>query len=539
VSVLASGSVTRSYVCSFTSNPDSGTNTASATWEGGAAFTPDGSASGTAAYAFGAPTKLVNQTVTVGDSFEGTLGTLIATDSAPFISGTFTYSRTVSGVGGTCTMYDNTATIVETDQTSGQSVKVCVGVDLTVSKTTKPGYTRTYNWHITKNVDKTLVKQVGGTATFTYTVVASETGFTDSSWQVTGTITVTNPNDWEVITANVADTIDNGGTCAVSGGSNVSVPAGKSITLNYLCMFTSDPGSGTNTATVTWNSGTFFTPDGAATGTAPYAFGAPTKLVNQTITVTDTFYGVTTTLGEITATDTTPFASGTFTYARVISIPPFGCVTYPNTAKIVQTSQTASASVKVCGPVRTGALTMGFWQNKNGQGIIAGANQPALLAYLNGYHAFSDAPSFGGSTTVTGYVYNVIKAATCGGVTCNAMLKAQMLATALDVYFSDPALGGNKIGAPAPIGGVSIDLTKICAMIDGSGGSGTCGGTYENVSSAFGGAASLTVSQMLTYQNTADPAADAGAVWYSQNKGTQVLAKDAFDAINNQVAFAP
>ncbi len=52
----------------------------------------------------------------------------------------------------------------------------------------------------------------------------------------------------------------------------------------------------------------------------------------------------------------------------------------------------------------------------------------------------------------------------------NAMLKAQMLATALDVYFSDPALGGNKIGAPAPIGGFAIDLTMICRMIDSSGG---------------------------------------------------------------------
>jgi hypothetical protein len=26
----------------------------------------------------------------------------------------------------------------------------------------------------------------------------------------------------------------------------------------------------------------------------------------------------------------------------------------------------------VCGPAKTGALTMGFWQNKNGQGIITG-----------------------------------------------------------------------------------------------------------------------------------------------------------------------
>ena len=55
--------------------------------------------------------------------------------------------------------------------------------------------------------------------------------------------------------------------------------------------------------------------------------------------------------------------------------------------------------------------------------------------------------------------------------------------TALDVYFSDPALGGNKIGAPAPIGGVTVDLTWVKA-----------GTGYQNVSGAFGGANSMTVS---------------------------------------------
>jgi len=47
----------------------------------------------------------------------------------------------------------------------------------------------------------------------------------------------------------------------------------------------------------------------------------------------------------------------------------------------------------------------------------------------------------------------------------------------------------------------------------------------------------MTVSNMLGYQNTSDPSVDAGAVWYSQVKASQVNAKNAFDAINNQVAF--
>ena len=108
------------------------------------------------------------------------------------------------------------------------------------------------------------------------------------------------------------------------------------------------------------------------------------------------------------------------------------------------------------------------------------------------------------------------------------MLKAQMLAAALDVYFSDTNLGGNKIGAPAAIGGVSIDLTKVCTNIP------TCS-NFENDSGAFGSVNSLTVSGLLTY--AASQSNVGGTAWYAQVKVTQVMAKDVFDAINNQVAF--
>jgi hypothetical protein len=137
---------------------------------------------------------------------------------------------------------------------------------------------------------------------------------------------------------------------------------------------------------------------------------------------------------------------------------------------------------------------------------------------------------------VATYVTKIIKAADSSGSSMNAMLKAQMLATALDVYFSDPALGGNKISAPVPIGGVKIDLTMICYMIDSSSGSATCSGTFQNVSSVFGGATSLTVSQILAY--AASQSNVGGSIWYANVKSTQEKAKNTFDAINNQVAFA-
>jgi uncharacterized repeat protein (TIGR01451 family) len=227
-----------------------------------------------------------------------------------------------------------------------------------------------------------------------------------------------------------------------------------------------------------------------------------------------------------------------------------GCGVYNNTATASAANNPpvqASASTTVRCPINTGAKTIGFWQNKNGQGIITKAGAVSgvckLTPWLRQFKPFQDLSASASCKAVATYVTNVIKAADSSGAAMNAMLKAQMLATALDVYFSDPALGGNKIGALAPIGGVPIDLTKICKIASGSGGVTTCSG-YQNVGGAFGGASTMTVIQMLNYAggvtpgNTANPGV-GGNPWYGNVKATQELAKNAFDAINNQVALAP
>ncbi len=522
--VPAGGDATAPYTCTFASNPGSGTNTATATWTDFGS--PNTSASGTADFTFGDPTTKVNDCVTVSDPLDsGSPHTFCS-------SGSFSYSFTTSGNPGTCTSYNNTATIVETGQSASKTVKVCVGADLTVSKTANPSFDLKFAWNITKDVDKTLVEQVGGgSATFNYTIKVSHDAGTDSNWQVNGQIVVSNPNDWEDITADVSDAIP-GGNCTVTGGTGVSVPASGSVTLDYSCTFGSNPGSGTNTATATWDSATFFTPSDSASGTADFAFGDPTNLIDECVNVSDSFAG---SLGTVCVGDANPT---TFTYSRTVSVPQFDCVSYDNTATFTtnDTGATGSASqtVKVCGPAKTGALTMGFWQNKNGQGIITGGASVSGVCksgtWLRQFAPFQDLSATATCAQVATYVTNVIKAANASGAAMNAMLKAQMLATALDVYFSDLALGGNKISAPVPLGGVAIDLTQICKDIA------TCS-IYEDVSSAFGGATSMTVSQMLAYAASQSNA--GGSVWYGQVKATQELAKDAFDAINNQVAFAP
>ena len=537
--IPASGSAALPYSCSYSAAPasTSQTNTASITWArqtlSNATLLLAGSGSATAAIAWGDPTTVVDASVSVRDPLD---------PSAPrtFSStGSFSYSHAyTSDPAGTCTNHSNTATFTtNTTTTTGSAsatVKVCVGADLTVSKTATPTFTRTFTWGISKAVDKTTVRLLNGSATFNYNVNVTHNAGADSAWAASGTITVNNPNDWEAITANVSDGVNNGGTCTVSGGTGVTIPPSTSAIVGYSCTYlvAPNPLSGTNTATAEWDKTAYATPTGSATGTAAAVFSAPTTIIDGSVTVTDTLGG---SLGTVSYTDSSP---KTFTYSNTVPVPAHDCVTYNNTATFTTdttgTTGSASAAATVCRvPPQTGALTMGFWQNKNGQGIILGGAATSTVCnsgtWLRGYAPFRDLSATATCSQVAAYVYNTIKAASSAGDSMNPMLKAQMLATSLDVYFSDAALGGNRINASAPVGGVNTDLTTVCKNI------GTCS-IFENVSGSFGGAASLTVGQMLTY--AAGQSNAGGLMWYANVKATQELAKDAFDAINNQVAFA-
>lgn len=160
----------------------------------------------------------------------------------------------------------------------------------------------------------------------------------------------------------------------------------------------------------------------------------------------------------------------------------------------------------------TRAQGIGFWQNRKGHALISTGGSTSGVCnsgtWLRQYAPFQDLGSTASCTTVANYVYNIIRA---HGPWALAKLKAQMLAVALDTYFSDPALGGNKLGAPVPIGGLTVDLTQYSA--------------------AFGGATSLTVSQMLTY--AASQSDIGGNNWYGNVKSTLQLAANAFDSVTD------
>ena len=414
---------------------------------------------------------------------------------------------------------------------------------LTTTKDAAGAYTTTWTWGITKDVDKTLVKISSGSATFNYTVNVTHDAGTNSAIGVTGKITVFNPNvdassnPVAVDITGVGDTLSDGTACTVTGGGAQTI-SGASKDFTYSCSLSALPsGSLTNTVTVSWDDQLLLNGNPLAKGSAHFdaSVSFTQTKVDDCVSVSDTYAG---SLGTVCSGDASPKS---FKYSRTIPVTVDACVSYDNTASfttnVTGTTGSAGQTVTVCGPA-AGGLTMGFWQNKNGQAIITGGASVSNVCksgtWLRQFAPFQDLSATATCAQVGTYVTNIIKAANASGASMNAMLKAQMLATALDVYFSDPALGTNKIGAPLPLGGVKIDLTNICKMIDGSGGAATCSGTYENTSAAFGGATSKTVLELLTY--AAGQSNVGGTTWYGQVKATQGLAKDTFDAINNGVA---
>jgi hypothetical protein len=329
--------------------------------------------------------------------------------------------------------------------------------------------------------------------------------------------------------------------CTISCPQNITVECGTST----------DP-SVTGSATTTGGCGVTYTdtfaPGCGGTGTITRHWSTtgtgPTASCDQLITIVDTTPPTISNAGPDatiycpnTPTFTPPTASDSCGAATIVEDSDVtvngSCGTYSRTKTwhavdscgnvSGQKSQTIVVECNNCG-----GLTMGFWQNKNGQAIIKASTGSSLSTFLRNYNPFQDLPAGSSASTTATYIMNVIKAASASGASMNAMLKAQMLATALDVFFSDPGLGGNKIGAPAPLGGVKIDLTYINKPIGSA--------TYEDTSSAFGGGGCQTVLALLAY---ASSQSDIGGVtWYGQIKTTQELAKDTFDAINNNVAYS-
>jgi hypothetical protein len=195
----------------------------------------------------------------------------------------------------------------------------------------------------------------------------------------------------------------------------------------------------------------------------------------------------------------------------------------------------------------TGAAAVAFWKDKQGQAMIAAdATTDGVcniymfkkaVPYPDSLHRkvrepvprtalpFPDVEPYKVRKAVTGRdfaraVRTLMEAAGASGASMNGMLLAQGAATLLNVFFSDPALGRNRLGAPTPIGDLDVDLTRIPGAGD--------------TSSAFGGAASLTVREMLWF---AVSQSNDASEWYKNERAVQELARSAFEAVNTGTAL--
>jgi LPXTG-motif cell wall-anchored protein len=285
---VPSGGADFAYTCDLGNGPvdEPLTNTATVTWDmndypqATSDLTPDTDADHYTDSADSDPfsfveTAPVNKTVTITDD-TGDLTvpwTLeYGVDGPSHTSEVYKYDPAPDP--GTCSsVITNTATVVgdgEQTATDGdghdavdsENGQVCVEDDLTAAVTNvHESLTRTFVWDIHKSTTTpppaTITVQ-NGQATAHYVVNVEALPYVDSNWAMSGTVHITNPNDF---TAKQVSTLDiayaGGGTCAPNDPALPDIAAGGFADVAFTCDF-GDPAvqpdyAGDVTATVKWD----------------------------------------------------------------------------------------------------------------------------------------------------------------------------------------------------------------------------------------------------------------------------------------------
>ena len=375
---LDPGTNTFGYVCAADANtPRTGTNTASLVY-GNAdhpstqAHVDDPATAGTTTVNTDEVPYTFEQTatdnpVTVTDQFTGedpvALGTItvnpdgtlsVAAEGAFVIDGnTVTFdggSRTIKPEPGSCEALTNTATVV--DLTDTVEVEICADADLEIAKTVAGSYGKTHDWSIDKSVDPDApINLVGDEtqATVEYSVVVTYEGYELNVSVVSGTITVTNPNDWAK-DYTVTDTFE-GTECVVTDATG-TIPANDSVELAYECTMPAsfEPGDDdTNVAKVT-----FTVADVEATEeTDPVTIDWQKTELHATVDVYDFFDGDVEgePLGSLDGNAMQDGDTKAYTYERTLDGAAGKCVKYDNTAKVVDDDTVLDeddATVDIC-----------------------------------------------------------------------------------------------------------------------------------------------------------------------------------------------
>jgi len=343
-----------------------------------------------------------------------------------------------------------------------------------VKKTAETSFTRTWDWTIDKVGDQNaLTLSPGQSFVVNYGVTVNASGFTDSDWAVSGTISVLNPDPTNAaVIESVTDVVSPDIAALVScssGGNPVAFPYTLQPKFTLVCTYSDTPlpdgSTRINTATVATTAASLV---GGGIGTEDVIFGAPTSLVDNCIDVTDDKAG---SLGTVCAGD----APKTFNYS--LTVGPYatcGDYTYTNVASFVTDTTGATGSndhtVAVKVPCAGGcSLTQGYWKTHSEFGpapydetwaqLPNGASTPFYSSGKTWYQVFWTAPQ-GNAYYILADQYMAARLNVLNGAATTPAVDAAM-AGAL-AYFSNPA----NTGSPAPTNPTRAQLLGWATTLD-------------------------------------------------------------------------
>ena len=242
----------------------------------------------------------------------------------------------------------------------------CPGVqeNLDVSKTVVTSYEREHFWDIKKEVVTEEGYEIDdiakiwlyidgtGDETATWTIDVTYEGYEDSNFNVSGVITIENTGKLDAVIESIVDTIffvpedySSENLALVEIECDVKFPyelkVGETLTCNYSFDFAGKTAYADNTITVTTERDVY-------SATEPIIWGDPTVEINKTVNIKD----ISDLFGEVDLGTATAPNNAQFTYSKDFAWADYGAelggsYQYDNTATIIETEQSASASLKV------------------------------------------------------------------------------------------------------------------------------------------------------------------------------------------------
>jgi hypothetical protein len=251
-------------------------------------------------------------------------------------------------------------------------ISFCYDIDpLQVSKTAKTSFKRTWNWDIEKSANTSTVLLADGQIfPVNYSITVNTTS-TDSDWNVSGKITITNPSgNPTAFISSINDVLSDFGPVSIDCEVTAfpyNLLGGQTLTCTYSRDL-SGPINQTNTVTVTTSG---LVPGGSASTSVVFS-SEPTNEVDECVTVNDTNpngpKNWTVCSGDVPTTTTYTVNFGKSDSADVKL--ECGLNTYTNTATLTtndtNTSTTSSWTIDATVACTNGCtLTQGYWKTHN------------------------------------------------------------------------------------------------------------------------------------------------------------------------------